>query len=195
MGLQIEDGTGTGNSIKVDSENRMRVFSDQRSQLAFISTEKEQAYVISTGQLAVTVTNGLMLYFLNTSQTKRVHISNLFISWTGGATNHDRVVFGQLVTDLTTPTTNTTANTGNNLNSGSGNTADATILNWDGVGTGMTGGSAGTVVADLIKGRGFDPIPFTDALIVQFNDAIGINLQGEEAGTASVVMTLFFEDI
>ncbi len=194
MGFIITDGTGTGTSAEVDKENRLRSFVDTRTQIAFVSEEKEQAFVINTGQLPVTTTNGLMLFILNTSQTKSIHISNIFLSWTGGNTNHDRVCFAQLASGISTPTGNEVVNVGGNLNSGSGNRPDATILHWDGVGTGMTGSSGGGVAADALFGRGFTQIPFNDAFIVKFNDSIGINLQGEEVGTAAIVLSMFFID-
>ena len=195
MGFQIIDGTGTGKVAKVDSENRLKAASDIRTQIAFISQEKQQAYVLTTGQLAVTVTNGLMLYLRNTSQTSIIHVSNIFLSWSGGNTNHDRVVFAQLEGGLTAPITNTAVATVANLNSGSGNVAPATALRWDGVGTGMIGGSPGLVVADALFNRGFSQIPLNDAQIIQFNDAIGIRLRGEEVGTAAITMSFYFEEL
>jgi len=70
MGLQLEDGTGTGSSAKIDGENRLRVFSDTRTQIAFISVEKEQSYancrlICSIGNCEVKIIYGTNVSLIN----------------------------------------------------------------------------------------------------------------------------------
>ena len=192
MSFIISDGTGTGKSAKVDEENRLTCRVDSRSQIAFISQEKEQAYVISTGELAVDTTGGQMLWMLNSSQTKHIHLSQIWVSWNGGNTTKNTIVRAALWGATTAPTANNTANPGSNLNTGSGNNADITAYSWNGVGSAMTGSTGGGAVGYAFCGNGVTNIQVNDSMIIQFNDSIAFNLIGEETGLASILASFYF---
>ena len=192
MSFIIGDGTGSGFTVKVDEENRLYARVDTRSQIAFVSQEKEQAYVLSTGELTVDTTGGQMLWLVNNSQTKHIHLSQIWVGFNGGNTTYIRGLRASLWGGGSVPTTNITANPGANLNTGSGNSADITAYHWDGVGSAMVGSTGGLPVGYAICGKGTTNIQVNDSLIIQFNDSIAINLIAEETGLATILMSFYF---
>lgn len=78
MTFRIEDGKGSGRQAAVNSNNKLESQAITIPEIAFLSAEKEQAWIIATGFVALTTTgsfNGLV-YLKNTS-TKPLHIETV----------------------------------------------------------------------------------------------------------------------
>lgn len=194
MGFILQDGTGTGTTAKIDPFNRLVTKADFQSQISFASDAEALAFVANTGELPVNATGGQMFYFLNNSQSRHIHVSKLWVNWNGGNTNFNRPLRAALYGAISAPTGNNTANNPINLNTGSGNAADIIAYHWNGVGNSMTGSVGGGVVANAIVNQGMTQIDINDALLIQYNDSIAVNLIGGETGVASVLMSFFFQD-
>lgn len=69
----IKDGTGTGNQLAINSNNQAKTFSEIRTEIATISLEKGQAYVVSTGFISLTTTASFsgILWIKNTDTEGR----------------------------------------------------------------------------------------------------------------------------
>ncbi|MCH7759984.1 hypothetical protein IIA15_01065 [candidate division TA06 bacterium] len=180
----IKDGS-TGNTAQVTEDNLLHVLSTQHSLESFQSLEEQNVFLIGTNFLPLTATEGLMLYIDNQSEFDMV-LSNIVISWNGGDTNFNRPVFLRFEKGATTPTTNTTSITANNANFSSTKLSGITILEWDGVGTGMTGGVAGTDVDRAISSIGSLPLQIRGVIRVSSGQTLAIHARGEEIGTLVV---------
>jgi len=117
MGIQIEDGRGTGSRCMIDSDNRIRAYSVVEPELAYAADEKGDAYAWTS----VTYDYGAgdtILLLKNTSTSKKLIIDSIIMT-TDTAT----------IAHIHMPTCGTptgTALTGVNLNSSSNNVAEAT---------------------------------------------------------------------
>ena len=96
MSFNIEDGTGKGYRVQVDSENKLMTRAVSQDTISHISEEHEDAYGINTPLLTVTTTGGRMLYIKNTSSTKSFYFNDFWFNWNGGSTNFNRPCYGQL---------------------------------------------------------------------------------------------------
>jgi len=189
----IKDGTGTGYMAMVDNENHLHTTSSTEPMIAHRSHYDGTAYGISTPMLTVNATGGRMLWINNTDENKSFWITDFWFNWDGGTTNHNRVMFGQLVFDDTTPDTNITTGGAGILNREKVSAADMTVLYWDEVGNGMTGHVAGTPAFYWCNGQGTQHYETGGCIILGTNKTISVNLRGEEAGEASINILGFFQ--
>jgi hypothetical protein len=128
--MRVEDGTGTGYNLKIDSNNRAHVLSKSEPVQYTVSKEDGQAYqVIGTATLASgTVT---ALHIKNTSETKRLvvnFIRHQVIGPAGGTTlpnasNYFKIALGR------TYDSGGTSVVPVNVNQESGNAADVLVYN------------------------------------------------------------------
>ena len=186
MSTTIEDGKGSSYKVYVDNENRLHSTCAVETMLAYRSHYDATAFGITTPMLTINTTGGRMLYIKNTSTLYRFYFSDFWFNWNGGSTNYNRPCYGQFIFGDTEPTTNITTSAAGVLNRISSNTADLTVLYWNGTGNGMTGHTAGTVAFYWCFSVNPAHYYTAGAIILGTNDSISINLQGEETGSASI---------
>lgn len=193
MSETIKDGKGRGYLVEVNENHQMFVNSIIQREEVYISDTFGLTYTITTNVVTLNSTNQhLLLYMKNTSATKRLYNATLEIGYNGGSTNHNRCVSLQILAGFTGPTANHTPAVFNNVNFASGNVAEALGYVWDGVGDGMTF-SGGGVVNSAVMAKGHQVYDTGGMPIMGLNDYIGIAAVGEEIGTVSVTIRLFYK--
>jgi hypothetical protein len=182
MGLQIEDGTGTGQSVGVSpTGNRMNVSARSDERIYYISRDNGDAY--ATTSIDTAAAGEYNFYFKNTSATKKFYVSTM--------------TFGSAVLAIfkVTKVTGTAGGAGaiaiTNLNMTSGNVADATVLGNAAV-TGLTAGD--DIVNISVTDDDSHEHNFHDALILGTNDAIAVEYDTGAGGTIHITMTGFFDE-
>lgn len=182
--MQIEDGTGTGNRVEVNSLNQIKTRSIRSTYHQFVSCNDEQAYMASLGTeamptLTVTATGGYMMYLKNTSTNYDAIIARLTVSTSAmmSVTIMKNPTIGILVNEV--------ASVPVNKNFKSGKVADVDVYTWDEVGDGMTGITAGAC-AGTYQINGLDRILFDESMCIGLNDIIAIKAKG--VGELTIVM-------
>lgn len=194
MSFILEDGTGKGYRVQVDSENKLMTRAVSQDTISHISEDHEDAYGINTPLLTVTTTGGRMLYIKNTSSTKSFYFNDFWFNWNGGSTNFNRPCYGQLWFGDPAPSANNTSGTAGNLNQKSQETAELTIEYWDEVGDGMTVAAGGSQAFDFILTQGANHYFVDGAIILGRNDTVGFNMDGHEIGEVSINILGFFKE-
>lgn len=151
MGLQIEDGKGTGRTAAVDSDNRLSTTAVVSSIEHHVNHAHENAYNASFDN-SPTLANDAIFYLKNDSDMD-LTVEGFYLSTTGTLTGSSFDVFIEINTSDTPSGTTVTPT---NMNAGSGKIADVTCLK--GSDLGITNGN-GTEVA---RGR------FTSAFSTSF---------------------------
>jgi hypothetical protein len=180
----IDDGTGTGNKVEVNSLHQLSVRSIGTTYHQFVSCVHEQAYMASLGTeakptLTVTGTGGYMMYLKNTSTDYDAIIARITIATSALA----------LITLMKNPTIgslgNETATTPVNKNFKSGKVADVDVYTWDEVGDGITGITSGDCVGTY-QVNGFERLLFDESMCLGLNDIIAI--KAKNAVELAIVM-------
>jgi hypothetical protein len=182
----ILDGTGSSHFAKVDSENHLHTTASIESMIAHRSHYNASAFGISTPMLTLTTNGGRMLYIKNINSKKEFYLTDAWFSWNGGTSSRNVTMNGVMYFNVTEPTTNTTVGGAGVLNRSSSNTSNLTILYWDEVGDGMTGGDTGIPAFYWCSCQGHDRVEVQGAVILGTNATLAFNLQGDEVGEASI---------
>jgi hypothetical protein len=185
MAMQIKDGTGHGYLALVDERNHLHVSSRNMS-LDFCKATDGHMYLMTTGILAVTTTEGLMLWVSYTESNDDLAISNIAIYWNGGDTTGTKCLEAKFKFNDTEPDTNTSSISLYNTNTGSANEVEHSALVWDGTSTGMTGHSGGVTVSNVICCKGRTSLDLGGKFIISPSRNMSVYLKGEEAGNAAV---------
>jgi hypothetical protein len=179
----VNDGTGTGNSAKVDSNKRLHTQAVTESE-SLHSAEIGDAYNISSGQVAFTG-DGTLLYIKN-NEDQDLIIEAIALGTDGGGTYTSSLrpfitvvknpTAGDLITDATVVAHNV------NRNFGSNKTLTANAYKGKQSGT-LTGGDSLGIFQTSQAGRDF----FTIDLILPKGASIGITAtNGLSSGTANI---------
>lgn len=184
--MKIEDGTGGGYSVKVDSKKRISAFS--------VSVTEEQAnavdgytFNVNTGTINLTSANkSAVLYLRNNgaSDLKLTSIGYLFGNSTGGT--------GDLALEVVrNPTAGTIVSGATavdvvaNKNFGSSRVLDATAYK-GAEGSTMTGGTV--ALPSLLPGAARSYVIQTGVLVIPQGQSIGINVTPQASNTSMDVM-------
>jgi hypothetical protein len=173
MGIHIEDGSGQGYSVKVNSKNELATSSTTRTEEHQSAIEEGDAYIVSTLATADTLTLATgntynFLYIKNTSTTKKVVLQKVGVS-----TSVAGCVLKWIKNPIEGVITNAATETAINSNFSSGNVAEMTAYSWDEVGTtGITGLTAGTGVVTFILPSASIVFPVDGSIVLQTGDSI-----------------------
>lgn len=182
--MEINDGTGNGYRVGVNSQNQIKSRGICSLYHQFVSCEHEQAYMATLGSeakpaLTVTATGGYMMYLKNTSTSYEAIIARVTISTSAL----------MLITIMKNPTIGSLNNEASitpvNKNFRSGKVAAVDVYGWDEVGdqiTGITGGDC----AGTYQVNGFERLVFDESLCLGLNDIIAI--KAKNAGEIAIVM-------
>ena len=182
--MMIDDGTGNGHKVEVNSLHQLSVRGINSTYHQFASCKHEQAYMASLGTealptLTVTGTGGYMMYLKNTSTDYMAIMARISISTSAL----------MLITIMKNPTIGSLGNEAAivpvNKNYGSGKLADVDVYGWDEVGDGITGITAGDC-AGTYQINGFERILFDESLCLGLNDIVAIKVKN--AGELAIVM-------
>ena len=187
----IESGAGNGRfPAKVGSDNRLWSYCITEP-IGSERSLKGDLYGIGTGSITVTSSfnNGMVLWLKNDDPDNLFQIDKIIYGWNGGSTNYDRTVFCLISYQISEPTGNNTATSASIENISKSGTAEAVTDSkmtghiWDGVSTGMTGGSGGYgQVANRI-GQGNNSLDgIAGQIILGQDDSMSIGVTPEETG-------------
>ncbi len=181
MGIQIEDGTGSGAKAQVKSDNALLVDAHTIPRGAFVSEEEGQAYAwistdaTSAGEESISVQN--------TSTDKNLHISKIIVAGVQATIHAALLVTGG--TPAGTPIT------GVNLNKASSNTAAATAFG----DAAVTGSVVGDIIAQAYHvALGSAVIDFDGAVILGQDDTIAVRTVAGTDGIVYVTVLGFYDD-
>lgn len=79
MGLQIEDGSGTGKVLKVDDKQRAYIRQAAYSGENFEALEGDSFILHGESTVTSATTSGSCFFFKNTSKTFNVHITRIYV--------------------------------------------------------------------------------------------------------------------
>ena len=188
----IEDGTGSGQKVEIDTHNRLQTLAVTMPKSAERALEG-QFYAVATPFLTGTTNGGTMIYVKNTSKTQRFFIESISGSYNGGSTNRDRSVQVVASVDVGAPSANNTASTAGNLNLTSANVAELDVEYWDEVGDGMTI-VAGTEVFRAILNKGYTRFRLDGSVVMGLNDTFAIAATVEEVGELTLSIQGYFDN-
>jgi len=192
MTTEIKDGFGTGGRARVDQYGQLYVHAVSSEELHSDSLA-ERAFGVGTIKLPLTANGGFMLWLKHTNTEADLIVHDLWVSWNGGDTNHDRCCELQLYEGGSIPTANEYAITAKNLNLGSAKQAAITAYMWNtATGDGLTIATPGNLVGEALIAKGFTKGQFTGALIVPPEKSLAIKLIPEEAGNATLMLLTAF---
>jgi hypothetical protein len=165
--FHIEDGTGSGNSAKVNDNNRLETYSFGRSDAADNSIRSEQSYEFASGAfvtLATDVNEHAIFYLKNTSTTKSLLVGSIRACGTAPVlwTMYKNDTGGDLISDAN-------AGTEANHNFRSTNVADADV--WAASGSGKTR-SGGSWLTQFINNTGHSTEEYDGYLILGANNSL-----------------------
>ena len=180
MAIQIQDGTGTGNQAKVDSDGELAVAARTIPRSAFISESRGDAYAWTSTDATSAAEESISIQ--NTSTDKSLHIERVILAGVQ-ATVHAVLL-------VTSGTPAGTVITGVNLNKGSSNTASATSFGDAAV--------TGTVVGDIIAqayhvALGSVTIEFGGEVILGQDDTIAVRTVAGTDGIVYITVIGFYD--
>ena len=182
MGLQIEDGTGSGRQAKVDDENRLVTSATNTPKIASVSQNNGESYVWTAYVDWGADKNAIWLR--NDSNSLKLHIDRISITAAAAAVVEVWVGNGNTVGGTTV--------TGVNLNRSSGKTADATCRHTN---TNVDAGTGMTLLGTYhIPATTISCIQFGGALLLGVNREVAVNLVTDVGNTAINVFGYFHED-
>lgn len=193
---KIHDGTGRGYLAAVTAENRLATIAVQIGLRSHISAVHGQSYTMNTSVLTLSAINTWhwVLFWQNTSTTRRLHVNTIEFNWNGGSTNFNRPLQSRnVLPSAGAPTANHTSVTMSNNNKTVANVAEMDVYKWDGVGAGMTN-SAGPAGSDVFHPQGRSIIDFDGWVISSVDSKVGIQVKSAEIGDFSVGLGVFFID-
>lgn len=181
MGIQIEDGIGTGQTVSVSpTGNRMNVSSRADERIYYISRDNGDAYTVASIDTAAA--GEYNFYFKNTSKTKKFYVKDFIIG------------SGSLAIFKISTVTGTAAGTSIvpvNLNRIAGTTADAVAFGNAAV-TGLSEEALLDVVS--VTADSTVSVDFHDALILGQDDAIAVEYDTGAGDTIHITMVGFFDE-
>ena len=182
MAEEIKDGTGTGNRVKITSDNRMDVSSKSNPRPYYVSRDKGLVFNC-TSDYTPSAAGEYVFYIKNTSSTKILFLHGIEYH---SVENVKWKVFQ--VDGTASGTTLTPAN----LNLGSGLPAEALCLGNAAI-TGInTIAQIGTHRTQALGEAGME---FSDALILTPGTAVSVEYDTGTVGNMELDVFFYFEDI
>lgn len=195
MPQMIRDGKGTGNLLQIDSENRANTNATILTEFAHQSQKHGNAFSLTTGGPLTLASAGVWHHvwsLKNTDTTKVLTVAYIDVSWDGGSTTGNKVLWYRQ-SALYTLTGNYTAGVPGRFNFGSSEVADLEHYIWDGVGTGITS-TGGVSVGALAVAKGTYIQDLFGAPVLLTNNYAGIEVMSEEVGSFSINSGIYFKD-
>ena len=157
----IRDGKGRGNLASVTSNNKLRVYATQESEVSYESETNERAYTWTHAYSYGA--NDTILWLRNDSSILNLIVDKIIVS------SNTTTQF-KIHAPLTTTTPTGTVITGKNINLSAGNTADATAYGDE------TGNTLGTIILQgILSANTTLVVPVEGGIILSLNNEIAID--------------------
>jgi hypothetical protein len=180
MGIQIEDGTGTGQTAGISTTgNRLNVSSRSDERIYYISRDNGDSYTATSVDTAAA--GEYNFYFKNTSTSKKFYITGFNLGSAELAIFKIATVTGTAAGSSIVPV---------NLNRTSGNVADAECFGNAAV-TGLTEETLLEVVS--VPADNSKEVTLHDSLVLGQGDAVAIEYDTGAGATMHVTMIGFFD--
>jgi hypothetical protein len=182
MGLQIEDGKGSGRSCSVSTVNRLNVSAKTNPRIFYSSRDDGLAFnLISTDSGATA--GEYIFYIKNSSATRNLFVKHIEF--------HSANAAVWKVWEVTGTASGTTI-TSSNLNLSSGQVAEAVGVG-DGAITGLT--TVKQIGTHRNDANGEGEMTYDDALILGTGKAIAVEYDTGTTGSAEIDCFFHYEDI
>lgn len=190
--IMIQDGSGKGYLAKVNSENRIETVAITFPEVAHISAEDQQAYVVASDFVSLTTTgsfNGIQ-YIKNTSTTKNLHVERIRVC--SSEAGHIQC---KLIKNPTTGTLISDANEGTKVNSNfsSNNLFQGLTYAASADGKTITDGTQSSNF--IIKSPGHTIQDYQGALILGPSDSLALVCKPSATTVLCSEMQVYFEDM
>jgi len=180
--MLINDGGGSGRAAEVNAD-RMVLAASVCKDIAAWKALNGRLFLVNTGILSVTTTEGLMAWLYYGSTTKYLAIANMSVTWNGGDTNADKHLEITYHAGDTQPDTNISVGTIKNANTASQLTLEgSSLLLWNGTGTGMTGHTEGSEISESVAMPATSETLINGKMIVGPKTSLSLYAKGAEAG-------------
>ena len=179
MGIQIEDGTGTGNKAAVDSEGHLIVDALTLSEISHTSDAHGQAFIWASQTYDPDAADTVLL-IKNTSSTRNLIITDVWFS----ADVETRVQIHLPTAEVTVAGTTIT---GVNMNTASGNVAEASAARDE------TGNTQGDVIwsGETQAANDTYHVDFKSAIHLGQNKSIGVDFVAAATAGDVTIMGYF----
>lgn len=198
MPEMIRDGRGTGYLLQIDKNNRAKVSADTSEEITYYSHHHGDAYQLSTNNttFATIPSAGVWTPIFdleNLSSSKGLIVNQILISWNGGDTTGNEVLWVR-TRSYATIVGNYTSVSPSNMNGTSNLIADGNFYIWDGTGNGIsvTGGYYNSVFC-LDKGRDIYNVGNSSILIQDIN--IGLDVMAYEIGKFTMTLLFYYKPL
>ena len=195
--MKIDDGTGSGNRVRIDSDNRMATSSITETQSAH-NTELGNKFNLNTGCITLTSAAKTTVMYLKNNECSPIFINTLIYNLGATACGSGDVVVDWVrnptAGDIITNANNVCVNS--NLNYGSSETLSADVFK---------GATGETVVSDGTKsGSTRSSINATritvplDAIILNKGDSLAIDYTPPTGNTSQItqfIIVMFVNDV
>lgn len=193
--MQILDGSGKGYRAFVNDDGKLEVSAVIDTYESYISANFGRAFSVSTRVQTLNSTNEhYVMWLQNQSQQYDMRIWVANFAWNGGSTNHNRVMKWGWYVASGAPTANYTTAVVGNLNLKSNNTSGVSVYKWDGVGDGMTMGSAGFLTTQELFAQGHSIISAQGIPVLGYNDISAFSITGEEIGDFVITLRFYMSE-
>ena len=167
MGIQIEDGTGSGKTVKIDSNNRLLTYAVTRTDPLYFNDENQSVYkaVVFVTPHSVNPSIEANTYFFYVKNTSENHLHiNRFRYWS----ESNEII--DIYINMSGSPVGGTEIVPVNSNLGSGNQANGTFLK----GSGITGLSGGILIgrSRIPSSHDIQELAYESTLILQKNNNI-----------------------
>lgn len=181
MGIQLEDGKGSGRSVQVNDDNQLMTKSITEAEIEFVSEAEGLTFAWCSGTQATSAGDTILLV-KNTSTTKTIRIDTVTMS----ADTDTRAIIHVPTSEVTSPTG--TAVTGTNLNITSSNVADASAIRDE------TTNSQGNIVwsGEIYATERPVMVEFNGALILGTNDSVAIDYVSGQTAVCDCVIVGYY---
>ena len=182
----IDDGTGTGFSLRIDGSNRAKIEGVTKS-IGQAASEREEGYNINSGLVTVTTVDEQGILYMKNNETRDIHITNTVLifgpSTSGVTTDTIRARIYKNPTAGTLVSEAIEADTDSNRNFGSGDTLSIDAFKGDGSST-ITDGSVH--IESLISPG--NRVPFPIEMILRKGNSIAITVEAPDSNTSMKCM-------
>ena len=190
----IKNGVGDGTLAIVHPNNHIGTQSIAEPLMGYKSRVDEQAFsIFSPIAWPVTGTETRVLVVINNESEKSFLVNLFFVSHSGGTT-FNRSIYAKMYKGVTAPTTGILTGAAipfGNLNMGSTKVTSVVAYLWDGsTGTGLSGGSAGSIAMNGVFSPGFTEVPLNGTVILSPGQSFAVSYQNLESAITYCCCTI-----
>ena len=192
--MKIQDGTGSGQELRINEHNQASVEAITEEAIHFHSTLGHAYQAFNPSVTLGGTAEHNILYIKNTSESQNFIIGRYLISWNGGSTTYNKPATFKQYINSGEPTANSTAAVAGNLNTTSGNKAAMDVFYWDEVGTAGMTQVAGDQAGEVIVSMGTTQFILKGSLILGPGDTVTISAAGVEIGEVAITLEGHFDN-